>query len=130
MIEAALRAVLIANAGVTALVGTRVYVGILPQDPTYPALTIQPVGYNADNHLTDAGDLQWDRLQIDAWGETYAATHQLYKAAIDAINGNDFSGTGYRIGSVTVQVGGGYRYEESVKIHRRHFDVGIWFELT
>jgi hypothetical protein len=130
MIEAKIRAILAATTAVSTLVGTRIYVGILPQDPTYPALTIQPISYNPDNHLTAPGDLQWDRLQIDAWGVTYAAADGLYRAAITALNGKAFTGTGYRIGSVIVQVGGGHQYEESVKVHRRHFDVGVWFELT
>jgi len=130
MIESKIRAILAATSAVTAITSTRIYVGILPQGATFPALTIQPITYNADNHLTDAGDLQWDRIQIDAWGTTYAATDALYQAAVNALNGNSFSGTGYRIGSVIVQIGGGYRYESSVNIHRRYFDIGVWFDLT
>jgi len=130
MIESKIRAILAATSAVSAIVGTRIYTGILPQSPTYPALTIQPISYNADNHLTAPGGLQWDRLQIDAWGSTYAATDALYQAVVAALNGKSFSGTGYRLGSVIVQVGGGYQFEDSVKVHRRHFDAGIWFELT
>jgi hypothetical protein len=115
---------------VKGIVAARIYCGILPQNPTYPALTIQPITYNPDNDLAGPGGLQWDRLQIDAGAATYAAADGLYKAVIAALNGKSFSGSGYRIGSVVVETGGGYGYEESVGIHRRHFDIGVWYELS
>lgn len=129
MIEAKIRSILIANEAVGALISKRVYVGILPQKPTYPALTIQPITHNPDNDLAGPGDMQWDRLQIDAWGNTYAAAAELYKAVIDALNGKKFNGTGYTA-SIIVPPSGGYGYEPSVGIHRRYFDIGVWFELS
>lgn len=130
MIEDKILAVLAADSTVTAITSTRLYVGILPQSPTYPAITIQPITYNPDNTVTGPGDLQWDRLQIDCWGETYASADALYRIAVEALNGKQFSGTGYRIGSCNVQIGGGYDYEESTRIYTRRFDIGVWYELT
>ena len=130
MIEAKIRAILAATTAVTTMVSTRIYAGILPQNPTYPAITIQPITYDSSNTLKGSGNLQWDRLQIDAWGETYASTDGVYKAVITALNGKQFTGTGYRIGSCNVQAGGRYRYEDSTKIHGRSVDFGIWFNLS
>lgn len=130
MIEDKVRAILAATSAVTDLTSTRIYVGILPQSPTYPAITIQPITHDPSNTLATAGDLKWDRLQIDCWGATYASCDTLYRAVTTALNIQQFTGTGYRIGSCSIQTGGGYRYEDSTKIHGRYFDLGIWYELT
>jgi hypothetical protein len=129
LIEAQIRAILAVDNGVKALVAARIYCGVLPQNPVYPALTIQPITHDPDNDLAGPSDLQWDRLQIDAWASTYAAAHALYKATMDALNGKSFTGIGYRIGSAVVEPGGGYGYEPSVEVHRRYFDIGVWFVL-
>jgi hypothetical protein len=130
MIEDKIRAILAATSAVTNITSTRIYVGILPQSPTYPAITIQPITFDPDNAVAEENSLKRDRIQIDCWGETYADADGLYRVAISALNLNQFSGTGYRIGSLNVMPSGGYRYEESTKIHGRNFDIGVLYELT
>jgi hypothetical protein len=49
MIEAALRAVLIAHPDVAALAGGRIYPLILPQNPTLPAIAYQRISNLADS---------------------------------------------------------------------------------
>jgi hypothetical protein len=88
------------------------------------------ISHNPDNHLKGPGGLKWERIQINAWGATYAAADGLIKAIATAINGKSFTGTGYRIGSIVGQIGGGYQYEESVKTHRINLDYGVWYELN
>lgn len=63
-IEGGVRTHLRATAGITALVGQRVYFGV-PDDPTYPLITVQRIGGG-----DDPGDAPLDLplLQIDVWG--------------------------------------------------------------
>jgi len=128
MIEPKVRGILAEDSVVKALVGTRVYVGPLPQNLSYPAINIYLITHNPDNHLDGPGGLKWERLQVNAWGATYEAADGLIKAIATAINGKSFTGTG--IGSIVGQIGGGYQYEERVKTHRIHMDYGVWYKLT
>ena len=77
-LESGVRYVLTDDTDVAALVGTRVYSGILPQNPTYPAVTIQPITEDDNNTLASRPALRWARLQIDAWAETYAGAKDLH----------------------------------------------------
>ena len=125
MIAPKVRAILAADSAVAALVGARIYIGPLPQAPAYPAINIYLITHNPDNHLAGPGSLKWERLQVNAWGATYAEADKLIKAIAAAINGKKFPD--YGIGSIVGQISGGYNYEESVKVHQIHLDFGIWF---
>jgi hypothetical protein len=127
-LESGVRYVLINDAGVLALVGTRVYSGILPQDPTYPAVTIQPITENDNNALASLPALRWARLQIDSWAETYAEAKDLHDKICVALNGQTYNPSGVRIGSIVAQTGGQYSYEPSVGVHRRTRDYGFWYD--
>lgn len=99
MLEAGLYAYLAADAGVSGLVGTRIYPLLLPQEPTLPALVYQristnPLGHSHDgpNHLTRV------RMQLRCHGATLLAAKTLADAVRDALDG--YSGA---MGTVTVQ---------------------------
>jgi hypothetical protein len=129
-VEEAVRKILADDADVAALVGTRVLCGILPQDPTYPALTIQPIVEDANTAVNDAKGLEYARLQVDAWATSYGGAKALIDAVKAALHGQTFSETGCRIGSAVALTGGGYMYEDSVKVHRRFRDFGLWYAET
>lgn len=67
-----IRNALVADAGVTALVGLRVAPLLSAQDTTLPAITLQRISLVPQNHLTGDGDLDAARVQLDAWATTYA----------------------------------------------------------
>jgi len=82
---------LLATAGVSALVGTRIYRLVLPQNPRLPALTLQRISRVTND--TMSGDTGPDdfRIQVDSWAADPAAAEQL-AAAVEAVLRNWGSG--------------------------------------
>lgn len=66
--EAALIAALKGNAGLAAIVGSRVFVFGGRQGADYPYVTIQRISTTGANRLDGANTLEWPRFQIDSWG--------------------------------------------------------------
>ena len=67
-ISTLLRAGLIGDSGVGALVSTRIYPDDLPQKPTYPAITYQRISNSGQNGSSNRRESRW---QLNCWGETY-----------------------------------------------------------
>lgn len=98
MLEAGLYSHLAANAGVSALVSTRIYPLLLPQEPTLPALVYQRISTNPLGHSQDGPNhLARVRMQLRCHGATLLAAKQLADAVRAALDG--YSGT---MGTVTV----------------------------
>ncbi len=87
MIETALRALLIGNGGVAALVSARVYPVILPQAPTYPAITFQVIAGNSDYAMQGPTHLGDKLVQIDCFARTYDGVLALRDAVMTALSG-------------------------------------------
>src|SRR4051812_46510481 len=88
--EEALVAYLLANAGVAALAGTRIYWGERPQGDALPAIVLFKVSPNRDVTLAGPSGLIGPRVQIDCLGGSYAlakTTARAVIAAADAIGG-------------------------------------------
>lgn len=66
-ITRALRAFLLADAAIATAVGTRIYPQKLPQNATYPAITILRVSAIRLNVLHGRASLARPRYQIDCW---------------------------------------------------------------
>lgn len=130
MIEQGIRAMLIADSDVVALVGTRIYPGILPQGPSYPCISIWPISQNDNVTLRTLPDLKWSRLQIDSWAQTFAAMMDLHEKVFTALANKTGTPSGYDIRSIVPLIGGIYVYEDSVDKHRRSRDFGIWWKTT
>ena len=129
-VEAAVRASLVANSGVLAMVSNRVYVGILPQGVVFPCVLIYPVTQNDDPTINSIPTTKWARLQIEAWADTYAAMQSLHDAINTALAGQSLTPTGYALESITPLTSGRYTYESEVEKHRRSRDYGIWWKTT
>lgn len=85
-LPAGLFSLLTADSGIAALIGTRVYPVMLPEDPTLPALLYKFVGGASSPTLTTSG-MQRSRLEIDCYGATYDDASALRSAVIAALNG-------------------------------------------
>lgn len=85
-VEAALRAYLVGNSGVHALVGERVYTQTMPQDGQLPAITFQRVSTVAVNSRADNSFGQV-RVQIDGWADSDWETKALRAAIRSAMKG-------------------------------------------
>jgi hypothetical protein len=91
MIESALRTRALSVAAVSALIGTRMYPGKLPQDPTYPAVTYTRIsGPRLYSHQGATG-LAEGRFQFDCWAASYSAAKSTAAAVRESLEG--FRGT-------------------------------------
>lgn len=104
IIEQALFVELKTAAGITALVGTRVYPLILPQNAAFPAITFQKVSGSRSHSQSGPSNLAHPRFQISCWakGDTaYPDAKGLAAQVRQAIDG--FKGTMGGAGGVDVQ---------------------------
>jgi hypothetical protein len=87
--ETAVRAVLLADATVAALVGDRIYPKTLPQDVTLPAITYQRISTIGDLDLDGDQATAAVRVQLNLWSESYDGVCALARA----VCGDDETGT-------------------------------------
>lgn len=81
-----------AIAAVTALVSTRIYQGLFPQNPTFPAIRVQRIGENEFMHMRGTVGLFRARVQVDSVSN--AADAAGVAQAIDAAVRGDGATTG------------------------------------
>jgi hypothetical protein len=86
MIEQNIRAALIAQPAIAALITTRCYPIVIPTESQLPALTFQIVGSASNQGQTTHG-MQRIRLQIDCWSLTYLEAVTLRDAVSTAMDG-------------------------------------------
>lgn len=79
------RDVLVADSGVTALVGTRISPSPLVQDVTMPSVGLQRIAHVPQNTLRTDGNLDANRVQLDAWATTYAQSRDVATACRAAL---------------------------------------------
>ena len=86
-VEAALKALVSGDSGVAALVGSRVYPLIRPQDSPLPAIVYQEIF--TETYVPADGDSGWrrGRFQWSAWAETYASIKAMRGALVACLNG-------------------------------------------
>jgi hypothetical protein len=85
----AIRARLLTVSAVTALVAARVYVELLPQESTLPAIVVRLVDQHEPMHLRGPVGVNQSRVQVDAIATTKAGAD-----ALDAAVHGDGLGTG------------------------------------
>ena len=128
-IRVGIRTALLADTTVAGLIRTRAYYKQLPQNPTYPALTLEQISGDPLNTVSSVPALSWVRIRVNAWGKTYYDADTLGTAVEDALNGETFSLTGLSIGSI---VADGMRdfYEPQVSAHYMTQDFRIFYKET
>lgn len=72
-VETAIVTRLNAYGGLTALTSMRIYPLILPQEPTYPAVTYQRIDGPREHAFGGDMGIPHPRIQVDSWGKTYAS---------------------------------------------------------
>jgi len=80
-IYGAIRAVLLANLGVSSLVGSRIYTLELPDSCTFPAISIHKI---SDPYSRIKGS---PRIQVSAWDKDPLIASQISKAVETALDG-------------------------------------------
>lgn len=133
-IEIALRTVLVDAPAVAALVDTRVYPMVLPQDPTYPAITYQTITGSSEYSMEGPSNLAAPRMQLDLYAGTAGALFDLRGAVMKALSG--FAGA---VGSPPVKIYGAFkqmeidRYEQDLeqagpRVWHKTLDFQLWFK--
>jgi len=122
-----IRTYLLSDSGIAALLGTRVYPTILPQAPTFPAMTYQQIT-SQTLHTLD-GPVALDRVLIQF--DIYALT-RLEVSAVGAALRAFFNGASGSTGSPGVQISGAFLemerdfYESEPLLYRRVCDYSVW----
>jgi hypothetical protein len=97
--EEALRSLIVANSGVTALVSTRVYWGLVPQAvQTQSWVRMNRITGNRDNHMQGPSGLVSSAVQVDCVSNTYSGAKLTARAIVAVVNG--YRGTS---GSMAIQ---------------------------
>ena len=97
-LEAGLFSHLSIDSDISATVGTRVYLAIIPQDASLPAITYQRISGSHVRSLEGSSGASEARYQITAWASTGLAAKQLADYVRLSLDG--FSGA---MGDVTVK---------------------------
>ncbi len=80
-LEEVIVARLTGDAGVSAHIGTRLYPGRLPDDPTYPAGVIQRIDSIDLDGMTCSAEMPTARIQLDWYAAGYGTVTKLARAA-------------------------------------------------
>lgn len=127
MIQQALFTILSAHPGLSALVGSRIYPLILPQNPAYPALTYQRVSGPREQSHDGPSGLARPRFQVSCWHPDFDQA----KAAAEQVR---LALAGYRgiVGGLEIE---GIQveneldlYDPDAKVYRVILDFVIWHQ--
>lgn len=88
-IRAALRAFLLSDASISALVGgVRVYPGVLPQGTTAASIVQNLITEASDVHMQGPSGLGQARVQLDCWAQSQDAAVALANLVMDRLSGH------------------------------------------
>ena len=122
--EEDLRALLLADSAVAAIVGTRVDWGSRVQGAALPAISMHLISGAEGYHLKGRDGLSITRVQIDCWGVSFASAKLASRAVIDALAGlknTDFPGI-FHVGTRDDREGGG---NEADRPYRTSLDFNV-----
>jgi hypothetical protein len=118
MIEAKVYALLSGSSNIVSA-GGRIYPMILPQNPTYPAVTYQRIAGRRMNGLSGYLDMENIIVQVDVYADTQGAAIDLSDKIITTM----YSATGF---SAIAQNSPVDIYEDEIDKYRRSMDFSCW----
>ena len=95
---------LVGNAAVTAIVGTSVRQGVMPEGSDKPYIVLNVISETRVSHLASAAGLVMARVQIDCWESTEARADTLkdkVRLALDGMTRKDLGST--RVARVSLE---------------------------
>lgn len=126
-IRVGLRAHLLSDAAITAIVVDRVFPLKMPQGVTQASIVYARISGQGDHTMQGASDLARPRIQIASWApsaDVADALARLVKARIDGFRG--------QMGGVAVQGvffdSEGDQYDDTTKLYGVRHDYFVWFE--
>lgn len=121
--EIVLLRTLLDDAGLSALVGSKVFALVIPQGTKLPCITFQRIGGSPANTLSGASGLEEIDLQIDVWAKNYGEAKAIAKAVRAAMPpGGDVFGA-HLIEDQDL-------YEDGTNYFRVSMEYKVWFLET
>lgn len=126
--EEALRDYLASQAGVAALVGSRIYWAERPQASDLPAIVLHKISGVRGYTTRKADGLVRVRIQIDCWSDQYADAKAVARAVTTVLSGAIFERTGVTFRGAFVDAEQDSREDKNGggRISRTRVDVVIW----
>jgi hypothetical protein len=90
LIEAGIVTLLLDDAGIAALIGTRMYAVLVPETTVYPCLSYQVVS-SVSQYTVDRKEFGQKRIQFDCWASLYSDAENLKQALRNRLTA--YSGT-------------------------------------
>jgi len=120
MIETAIRNKLLESSEISALVSNRIYLSVLPQNATFPAISFFRVSNYRPHNLNTASP----RFQFDCWATSYSVAMELADEVRKALHGQQgiFTNTQVIQG---VYLSEEALYEPDTKLHHIALDMKI-----
>ena len=128
LIEEAIYSYLSGHAGLIALVGTRIYPLVMPQNTILSAVTFSKVSGPRVHAMQQDAGLAYPRFQVSCWGATYKSAKDVAAQVRAALQ--DFKGTMGGVGGVAVS--GVFiqdendLYEPGTQVYHVALDFTIW----
>jgi len=136
MIEKAIVYLLSNDAGVNALVGSRIFPVFVPAKQSLPAITYQQISGPRDNIMSGASGLVSTRFQINCWAKKYQGAAELADVVREALSPKD-DGYPKTVAEVRVEavmlfnendVPALYGDNEEMNGFGKMLDFNIWFQ--
>lgn len=124
--EAALIAHLLAQAGITALVGNRINWLRRPQAAVLPDIILHRIDGAPDYHLTGPSGLVESRVQVDCWADTFAGAKHIARAVEAAVSGQRFTRGAIRFDAILILDEGDDTFDETPNVYfRTRLDLAV-----
>ena len=123
--EAALLAKLLATAGVTALVSTRINWSRRPQAEALPAIVLHRIDGLPDVHHGGRSGLVVSRVQADCWGSTFGSAKAVARAVENAITAQTFTQGATRFDVILIADERDSTSDETTPLFRTSLDLMI-----
>jgi hypothetical protein len=130
LIEQALMTYLLAQSGITALVGQRIYFVIAPQETAKPYIVVTKIDAPEVGSHDGPAELASPRFQLSVFAVTYSAAKNISAAIKTALDG--YSGTMGGAGGLHVDIprreDENDFYEESTGLFQVASDYIVWYQ--
>ena len=111
------------DAGLSALVGNKVFALVIPQGTKLPCITFQRIGGMPANTLSGHSGLEEIDLQIDVWARDYDEAKAIAKAVRSAMPPSGPRFSAHLIEDQEL-------YEDGTNYFRVNMEVKVWFLET
>lgn len=135
-IRVGLRAYLLADSAIAAMVGARVYPVKLPQGQTQPSIVYSRISGQGDHHMEGASGLARARIQIDCWAQsadTATTLANLVKERIDGFGPGTMEWDENSPGNAIAVHGVFFQserddWDETAALYRMSRDYHVWYK--